>query len=40
LPEMIAELKADPQGWYEENKLKPPSDLEENAQLIGKTSEQ
>ena len=40
LPEMVAELKADPQGWYEENKLKPPSDLEESAQLIGKNSEQ
>ncbi len=37
LPEMIAELKADPQGWYEANKLDPPSDLEENAQLIGKS---
>lgn len=39
LPEMIAELKADPRGWYEANKLTPPADLEEAAELIGKTAE-
>jgi nucleoside-diphosphate-sugar epimerase len=34
LPEMIAELKADPHGWYEANKLTAPDDLEENAEHI------
>ena len=28
LPKMIAALKADPLGWYRENDLEPPSDLE------------
>ena len=28
LPTMVAALKADPLGWYRENDLKPPSDLE------------
>ena len=31
LPRMVEALKADPLGWYKANKLKPPSDLEENA---------
>lgn len=31
LPRMIAALKADPVGWYRENKLEPPSWLEERA---------
>lgn len=39
LPEMIAKLKADPHGWYEANKLNPPSDLAERAQLIGTSGE-
>lgn len=39
LPEMIAELKADPVGWYEANQLTPPDDLKESAQLIGETAE-
>jgi nucleoside-diphosphate-sugar epimerase len=39
LPEMIAELKADPKNWYEANKLTPPADLEETAVLIGKGEE-
>lgn len=29
LPRMTAALKADPRGWYEENNLKPPSELKE-----------
>jgi len=29
LPRMIAALKADPLGWYEENDLKPPRSLQE-----------
>jgi nucleoside-diphosphate-sugar epimerase len=40
LPEMIAELKADPRGWYEANKLTPPDDLEEIAESIGIPAEQ
>jgi nucleoside-diphosphate-sugar epimerase len=39
LPEMIAELKADPRGWYEANKLSPPRKLEESAALIGNDAE-
>lgn len=31
LPKMVAALKADPLGWYRENKLEPPSELEESA---------
>jgi nucleoside-diphosphate-sugar epimerase len=38
-PEMIAELKSDPRGWYEANKLTPPEDLDESAELIGKSAE-
>lgn len=40
VPEMIAELRADPRGWYEANKLTPPDDLSEHTQVIGKMSEQ
>jgi nucleoside-diphosphate-sugar epimerase len=29
LPKMVAALRADPLGWYEANKLNPPSDLAE-----------
>jgi nucleoside-diphosphate-sugar epimerase len=29
LPKMVAALKADPAGWYKENKLTPPSALKE-----------
>lgn len=32
LPKMVAALKADPVRWYHENKLKPPTSLEETAQ--------
>jgi len=40
LPQMVAALKADPLGWYQENKLKPPSELEEAAaQPAGKGSD-
>lgn len=35
LPEMIERLKEDPEGWYEENRLSAPSDLEESAEFIG-----
>ena len=28
LPVMVAALKADPLGWYQENELEPPSELE------------
>jgi len=31
LPKMIDALKADPIGWYRENKLEPPSELEKSA---------
>ena len=31
LPKMIAALKADPQNWYRENDLEPPSDLGKGA---------
>jgi nucleoside-diphosphate-sugar epimerase len=31
LPKIVAALKADPVGWYRNNKLKPPSWLEETA---------
>ncbi|MDO8502001.1 MAG: vitamin K epoxide reductase family protein [Gemmatimonadaceae bacterium] len=31
LPKMVAALKADPLGWYRENKLEPPSELEKTA---------
>jgi UDP-glucose 4-epimerase len=40
LPDMIAELKADPRGWYDANKLTPPDDLEEMAESIGMRTEQ
>lgn len=36
LPEMIDALRENPEGWYKENKLNPPSDLMETAELIGK----
>lgn len=29
LPKMVAALKADPLGWYQENKLDPPSEMEQ-----------
>jgi nucleoside-diphosphate-sugar epimerase len=29
LPKMVAALKADPLGWYRENELEPPPELEE-----------
>ncbi len=32
LPKMIDALKTDPAAWYEENKLEPPSELENPAQ--------
>jgi dTDP-D-glucose 4,6-dehydratase len=32
LPKMIAALKADPLGWYRENKLEPPSKVREQAE--------
>jgi nucleoside-diphosphate-sugar epimerase len=32
LPKMVAALKADPAGWYEENKLKAPAEV---AQPVG-----
>jgi nucleoside-diphosphate-sugar epimerase len=38
LPKMVAALRADPLAWYRENKLKPPSELEEAAQPAGKGS--
>ncbi len=38
LPEMIDALREDPHGWYKANKLTPPNDLAENAELIGKGS--
>jgi nucleoside-diphosphate-sugar epimerase len=38
LPEMIEGLREDPQGWYKANKLDPPNDLEESADLIGKSA--
>jgi nucleoside-diphosphate-sugar epimerase len=38
LPEMIDALREDPQGWYQTNKLEPPNDLEESAELIGKSA--
>jgi nucleoside-diphosphate-sugar epimerase len=31
LPKMVAALKADPLGWYRENELQPPSELEKTA---------
>ena len=31
LPKMVAALKADPLGWYRENKLEPPSEVREGA---------
>src|SRR6266498_1996422 len=31
LPIMVAALKADPAGWYQENKLEPPASLQEPA---------
>jgi nucleoside-diphosphate-sugar epimerase len=31
LPRMVAALKEDPLGWYRDNKLQPPSELEEEA---------
>jgi nucleoside-diphosphate-sugar epimerase len=34
LPKMVAALKADPLGWYHENELEPPSDLEKT---VGKS---
>jgi hypothetical protein len=38
LPEMIDALREDPQGWYQTNKLEAPNDLEESAELIGKSA--
>jgi nucleoside-diphosphate-sugar epimerase len=38
LPEMIDALREDPEGFYKVNKLDPPSDLQESAELIGKTA--
>jgi nucleoside-diphosphate-sugar epimerase len=36
LPKMVAALKSDPAGWYELNKLTPPSDVEqEDVPLAG-----
>ena len=32
LPKMIAALKADPLGWYRENKLEPSSEIQEQAE--------
>ena len=37
LPKMIAALKADPVEWYRENKLEPPSWLEEYSQSMEET---
>jgi nucleoside-diphosphate-sugar epimerase len=34
LPKMISALKADPVKWYRENKLEPPSWLEEHSQQV------
>jgi nucleoside-diphosphate-sugar epimerase len=36
LPKMIAALKADPLGWYRENKLKPSSEMQEQAETLVK----
>jgi hypothetical protein len=35
LPKMVAALKADPRGWYEENKLTPPADVDQAKELAG-----
>jgi nucleoside-diphosphate-sugar epimerase len=36
LPTMVSALKADPAGWYEANKLNPPSEIEEESvQSVG-----
>jgi nucleoside-diphosphate-sugar epimerase len=36
LPKMIAALKADPLGWYRENKLEPSSEMQEQVETLVK----
>jgi nucleoside-diphosphate-sugar epimerase len=35
LPKMVAALKANPAGWYEQNKLSPPPVAKEDAEPVG-----